>query len=55
MIIPDANLLEEAGMGGNLSTDAMIGIHAREHGAIIHSNDRDFDRFSSIRWYNPLK
>ena len=52
---PFFDLLEEADMGGNLSTDAMIAIHALEHGAIIHSNDRDFDRFSAIRWHNPLK
>jgi len=49
------DLLEDAGMGGNLCTDALIALHAREHSAIIHSNDRDFDRFSGIRWHNPLK
>lgn len=49
------DLLEEAGMGGNLSTDALIALHAREHSATIYSNDRDFDRFSGIRWVNPLK
>ena len=49
------DLLEEAGMGGNLATDALIALHAREHSATIHSNDRDFDRFPGIRWVNPLK
>lgn len=49
------DLLEAAGMGGNLTTDALIALHAREHSATVHSNDRDFDRFPGIRWINPLK
>jgi len=49
------DLLEEAGMGGNLATDALIALHAREHSATIYSNDRDFDRFLGIKWVNPLK
>lgn len=49
------DLLEEAGMGGNLTTDALIALHAREHSATVCSNDRDFDRFPGIRWINPLK
>jgi toxin-antitoxin system PIN domain toxin len=49
------DLLESAGMGGNLSTDALIALHAREHSATIYSNDRDFDRFPGIKWVNPLK
>lgn len=48
------DLLCEAGVGGNLSTDALIALHAREYSATIYSNDRDFDRFSGIRWVNPL-
>jgi toxin-antitoxin system PIN domain toxin len=47
-------LLEDAQMGGNLSTDALIALHAREHSATIYSNDRDFDRFNGVRWVNPL-
>ena len=47
-------LLEDAQMGGNLSTDASIALHAREHSATIYSNDRDFDRFNGIKWVNPL-
>jgi len=49
------DLLEEAQMGGNLSTDALIALHAREHSATIYSNDRDFDRFPGIKWLNPLQ
>jgi toxin-antitoxin system PIN domain toxin len=49
------DLLQDARIGGNLSTDALIAVHAREHSATIYSNDRDFDRFSGIKWVNPLK
>jgi toxin-antitoxin system PIN domain toxin len=49
------DLLKEARMGGNLSTDALIALHAREHSATIYSNDRDFDRFSGIKRVNPLR
>ncbi len=49
------DLLEEAGTGGNLSTDALITLHAMEHSATVFSNDRDFDRFQGIRRVNPLK
>ena len=48
------DLLEEAGMGGNLSTDALIALHALEHSATIVSNDRDFDRFAGVKRVNPL-
>ncbi len=48
------DLLSDAGTGGNLSTDALIALHAREHSATIYSNDRDFDRFKGIKWINPL-
>lgn len=48
------DLLEEAGTGGNLSTDALIALHAFEHSATIASNDRDFDRFAGIKRINPL-
>ena len=48
------DLLDEAGMGGNLSTDALIATHAREYSATIYTNDRDFERFSGIKWSNPL-
>lgn len=47
-------LLEQAGMGGNLSTDAMIGALAQEYGGCVYSNDRDFDRFQAVERRNPL-
>jgi uncharacterized protein len=47
-------LLEQAGSGGNLSTDAMIAALALEHGGEVFSNDRDFDRFPGLIRRNPL-
>lgn len=44
MIIPDANL----------STDALIALHALEHSATIYSNDLDFARFPGLHHVNPL-
>lgn len=49
------DLLKDARMGGNLSTDALIAVHAREHSATIYSTDHDFDRFSGIKLINPLR
>lgn len=49
------DLLEEAGSGGNLSTDALIALHALEHSGTVFSNDRDFGRFAGVRRVNPLK
>ena len=47
-------LLDQAGMGGNLSTDAMIAALAQEHGGRLYSNDSDFNRFAGLTWSNPL-
>lgn len=48
------DLLEEAAHGGNLTTDALIALHAREHSATIYTNDRDFSRFKGIKTVNPI-
>ncbi len=48
------DLLADAGMGGNLSMDALIALHAREHSARVYTNDRDFGRFAGVRTVNPL-
>ncbi|MEO7030554.1 MAG: TA system VapC family ribonuclease toxin [Acidobacteriaceae bacterium] len=40
---------------GNLFPDATIAAIATEYGAVVHTNDRDFARFPSVRWHNPLK
>jgi toxin-antitoxin system PIN domain toxin len=49
------DLLEKVGLGGNLSTDALIAAHAMEHGAIVYTNDLDFQRFVGLRWKDPLR
>lgn len=49
------DFLEEAGGGGNLSTDALIALHAMQHSATVYSNDRDFDRFVGVKRRNPLE
>ena len=48
------DLLEQAGHGGNLSTDALIALYALEHSGTVYSNDRDFDRFPGLKWVNPI-
>jgi hypothetical protein len=34
--------------------DAALAAIAIEHGAILHTTDRDFARFEGLRWANPL-
>ncbi len=48
------NNLDEAGAGGNLVSDSHIAAIAMEHGAVVHTNDRDFARFPGLLWHNPL-
>ena len=47
-------LLEQAGVGGNLTTDALIAAHALETGARVATNDADLSRFPGVRCENPL-
>ena len=47
-------LLEQLGVGGNLTTDAHLAALAIEHQCELHSADADFARFSGLRWINPL-
>jgi toxin-antitoxin system PIN domain toxin len=47
--------LEQLGAGGNLTTDAYLAALAVEHQAELQSTDEDFERFSGLRWRNPLK
>jgi uncharacterized protein len=47
-------LIEEAGAGGNLVTDAQIAAISIEEGAVVHTHDTDFGRFSGIRCFDPL-
>ena len=46
--------LEAAGSGGHLTTDAHIAAIASRHRATVHTADTDFQRFSGVRWWNPL-
>ena len=47
-------LIEEAGVAGNLTSDAHLAAIAIEYQAELASNDRDFGRFRGLRWFNPL-
>ncbi len=47
-------LLEAAGAGGDLTSDAHLAAIAIEHGAELVSCDSDFARFPGVRWFNPL-
>lgn len=44
----------DAGVAGQLTSDAHLAAIAIEHGCELHSNDSDFGRFSGLRWRNPL-
>ena len=46
--------LEGLGTAGNLVTDAQIAAVAIEHGAVVHTTDTDFVRFTGLRWFNPI-
>jgi hypothetical protein len=48
-------LLTATGIAGNLTTDAHLAALAIENGAVLHSSDADFGRFSGLRWENPLE
>jgi len=48
------DLLERAGTAGNLTTDAHLAALAIGHGAVLVSCDRDFGRFTGLRWENPV-
>ena len=48
------SLLERAGTGGNLTSDAHLAAIAIEHNGLLCSCDNDFARFSGLRWQNPL-
>lgn len=48
------SLVAEAGLAGNLTTDAHLAALAIEHGCELCSTDADFARFAHLRWTNPL-
>ena len=48
-------LMREAEATANLVPDAHLAALALAHGCTLYSNDRDFARFPSLRWINPLQ
>jgi hypothetical protein len=45
----------EGQASGVLVSDAEIAALTIEYGGILHTADRDFARFPTLRWVNPLK
>lgn len=48
------SLLEEVGVGGNLTTDAHLAALAIEYKGEIATTDTDFARFPGLRWKKPF-
>lgn len=48
-----AHLLDDLGTAGSLVPDAHLAALAIEHNARLYSFDRDFRRFSGLRWAVP--
>lgn len=48
-------LLREGQTAGPLVMDAALAALAIEHGATLHTTDRDFSRFPGLGWTNPLE
>jgi uncharacterized protein len=46
--------VHEGQIAGPLVPDAALAAIALEHGATLYTTDRDFSRFSMLRWTNPL-
>jgi uncharacterized protein len=49
-----STLLVDCQATGPLVTDAHLAALALEHGATLHTTDRDFARFTGLRFANPL-
>ena len=47
-------VVRDAQTTGPLVMDAVLAAIAIEHGATVCTADRDFSRFSGLRWMNPL-
>ena len=48
------DLVREGQATGPLFMDAVLAAIALEHGATLYSTDRDFSRFSGLKWTNPI-
>ena len=49
-----AGLVADGQAVGPLVVDAALAAIAVEHGATVHTTDRDFARFPGLKWRNPL-
>lgn len=47
-------LMKDGQVAGPLVMDAALAALAMEHGATLYSADRDFLRFSGLKWKNPV-
>lgn len=47
-------LMKDGQTAGPLVMDAVLAALAIEHGATLHTTDRDFSRFPGLKWTNPL-
>ena len=47
-------LFSSTGVAASLTTDTHLAALAIEHNLELHSNDRDFERFPGLRFFNPL-
>ena len=47
-------LMTQGQTSGPLIMDAALAALAIEHGATLHTTDRDFSRFPNLKWRNPL-
>lgn len=41
-------------LSASTTTDALIAAYALAHDGVLHTNDRDFSRFTALRLVNPL-
>jgi len=50
-----SDLIKRSQSTGPLVMDAVVAAIAIEHGATVCTTDRDFSRFTGLKWMNPLK
>lgn len=48
-------LMRAGQAAGPLMSDAALAAVAIEHGATLHTTDRDFARFPGLKWINPIE
>lgn len=51
---PRPSLMPEVGRS-ELVPDAHLAALAMEYGLLLHTTDRDFSRFTGLRWRSPLE